>query len=150
MATSGAGQPPRILLGRVDHDDRNQCDRQLVDTTIERFGRIDCLINKAGWHPPHRPIDDFSVDDFRSLPDLNLVSYFAACKFALPHLRKAKGNISAARMARRRSCSGAWGPSRKRDGSASISPPRARSRRASITSSSGGAELGYGRKTRKD
>jgi NAD(P)-dependent dehydrogenase (short-subunit alcohol dehydrogenase family) len=24
---------------------------------------------------------------------LNLVSYFAACKFALPHLRKTKGNI---------------------------------------------------------
>jgi NAD(P)-dependent dehydrogenase (short-subunit alcohol dehydrogenase family) len=28
-----------------------------------------------------------------SLLELNLVSYFAACKFALPHLRKVKGNI---------------------------------------------------------
>lgn len=67
--------------------------RQLVDSTVARFGRIDCLINNAGWHPPHQPIDDFSVDDFRSLLDLNLVSYFAACKFALPHLRRTKGNI---------------------------------------------------------
>jgi NAD(P)-dependent dehydrogenase (short-subunit alcohol dehydrogenase family) len=33
------------------------------------------------------------VEDFRSLLDLNLVSIFAACKFALPHLRKTKGNI---------------------------------------------------------
>jgi NAD(P)-dependent dehydrogenase (short-subunit alcohol dehydrogenase family) len=67
--------------------------RGLIDATVAKFGRIDCLINNAGWHPPHRPIDDFSVEDFRSLLDLNLVSYFAACKFALPHLRKVKGNI---------------------------------------------------------
>jgi NAD(P)-dependent dehydrogenase (short-subunit alcohol dehydrogenase family) len=33
------------------------------------------------------------VEDFRTLLDLNLVSIFAACKFALPHLRKTKGNI---------------------------------------------------------
>ena len=67
--------------------------RKVIETTVERFGRIDCLINNAGWHPPHKTIDDFSVEDFRSLLDLNLVSIFAACKFALPHLRKVKGNI---------------------------------------------------------
>jgi NAD(P)-dependent dehydrogenase (short-subunit alcohol dehydrogenase family) len=67
--------------------------RRVVETTVERFGRLDCLINNAGWHPPHRKIDDFSIEDFRSLLDLNLVSIFAACKFALPHLRKVKGNI---------------------------------------------------------
>ena len=67
--------------------------RLLVEFTAERFGRIDCLINNAGWHPPHRTIDEFSVEDFRSLLDLNLVSIFAASKFALPHLRKVKGNI---------------------------------------------------------
>ncbi len=65
----------------------------VIDFTVAEFGRIDCLINNAGWHPPHRPIDDFSVEDFRSLLDLNLVSYFAACKLALPHLRTVKGNI---------------------------------------------------------
>jgi NAD(P)-dependent dehydrogenase (short-subunit alcohol dehydrogenase family) len=67
--------------------------QRLIDTTAEKFGRIDCLINNAGWHPPHHPIDDFSIDDFRSLLEHNLVSIFAACKAALVHLRKAKGNI---------------------------------------------------------
>jgi NAD(P)-dependent dehydrogenase (short-subunit alcohol dehydrogenase family) len=67
--------------------------KQLVDFTVEKHGRIDCLINNAGWHPPHKPIDDFSIEDFRALLDLNLVSIFAACKYALPHLRKVKGNI---------------------------------------------------------
>ncbi|HEX4951513.1 MAG TPA: SDR family NAD(P)-dependent oxidoreductase [Blastocatellia bacterium] len=65
----------------------------LIAQTVERFGRIDCLINNAGWHPPHKPIDDFSVQDFRDLLELNLVSIFAACKAALPHLRKTQGNI---------------------------------------------------------
>lgn len=77
-----------------------QCDvsntneiRKLIDTTIADRGRLDCLINNAGWHPPHHPIDDFSVQDFREMLNLNVVSIFAACKFALPHLRKTKGNI---------------------------------------------------------
>ena len=65
----------------------------LIDRTVEKFGSIDCLINNAGSHPPHKPIDDFSVEEFRSLLDLNLVSMFTACKLALPQLRKTKGNI---------------------------------------------------------
>ena len=67
--------------------------RALVEGTVRRLGRIDCLINNAGWHPPHKPIDDFAVEEFRELLDLNLVSIFAACKIALPHLRRTKGNI---------------------------------------------------------
>ena len=77
-----------------------QCDvsnvaevESLIAQTVERFGRLDCLINNAGWHPPHNPIDDFSVQDFRDLLELNLVSIFAACKAALPHLRQTHGNI---------------------------------------------------------
>jgi len=67
--------------------------QRLIEATIARYGRLDCLINNAGWHPPHRPIDDFSVQDFRDLLELNLISFFAACKFALPHLRRTQGNI---------------------------------------------------------
>jgi NAD(P)-dependent dehydrogenase (short-subunit alcohol dehydrogenase family) len=75
-------------------DVREEADvRRLVGTTVERFGRLDCLINNAGWHPPHKPIDDFSVEEFRSLLELNLVSAFTACKLALPHLRRARGNV---------------------------------------------------------
>jgi NAD(P)-dependent dehydrogenase (short-subunit alcohol dehydrogenase family) len=65
----------------------------LIQTAVSRHDRIDCLINNAGWHPPHKPIDGFSVEDFRDLIDLNLISVFTACKFALPYLRHTKGNI---------------------------------------------------------
>ncbi|HRC76858.1 MAG TPA: SDR family oxidoreductase [Kouleothrix sp.] len=77
-----------------------QCDvsrvadiEHLVAQTVAWYGQIDCLINNAGWHPPHRPIDDFSADEFRALLDLNLVSVFAAARAALPYLRKTHGNI---------------------------------------------------------
>ena len=32
----------------------------VVDETVKRFLRLDCLINNAGWHPPHKPIDDYT------------------------------------------------------------------------------------------
>lgn len=67
--------------------------RNLIESTVARYGGIDCLINNAGWHPPHKPIDDFSVQEFRDLLELNLVSIFTASKFALPYLRQTKGNI---------------------------------------------------------
>jgi NAD(P)-dependent dehydrogenase (short-subunit alcohol dehydrogenase family) len=67
--------------------------RNLIDNALARYGQLDCLINNAGWHPAHKPIDDFTVEEFRELLDLNLVSMFAACKFALPYLRRTRGNI---------------------------------------------------------
>eukprot|EP00927_Polykrikos_kofoidii_P063428 TRINITY_DN58239_c0_g1_i1.p1 TRINITY_DN58239_c0_g1~~TRINITY_DN58239_c0_g1_i1.p1 ORF type:complete len:289 (+),score=38.29 TRINITY_DN58239_c0_g1_i1:56-922(+) len=65
----------------------------LVDKVVTKFGRLDCLVNNAGKHPPHMPIDDFSVEDMQDLVQLNFVPVFALCKFALPHIRKVKGNI---------------------------------------------------------
>lgn len=67
--------------------------RGLIEKTVSLYGRMDCLLNNAGFHPDHRPIDGFSVAEFEELLRLNLVSYFAACKFALPHLRKTRGSI---------------------------------------------------------
>jgi NAD(P)-dependent dehydrogenase (short-subunit alcohol dehydrogenase family) len=79
-----------FLAGDVTKDDDR---RALVDLALRRYGRLDCLINNAGWHPPHKPIDDFTADDFRQLLELNLVSVFDLCRRALPHLRKTRGNI---------------------------------------------------------
>ena len=84
--------PGSALFIRCDVSKVEQVEG-LIESVAADFGRIDCLINNAGWHPPHLPIDEFSVQDFRELLDLNLVSMFAACKFALPHLRQVRGNI---------------------------------------------------------
>jgi L-fucose dehydrogenase len=67
--------------------------QSLIDTTVERFGQLDCIVNNAGWHPPAMGIDETSVDDFEQLLRLNLTSTFMGCKFAVPHLRKTQGSI---------------------------------------------------------
>ena len=51
------------------------------------------LVNCVGTHPPARPIDDFTSDDFRQLLEINLVSYFHMTKAALPLLRTWRGSI---------------------------------------------------------
>ena len=84
--------PGEAWFVRCDVSKTDAVER-LVDATVERYGRLDCLINNAGWHPPHRPIDGFSCQEFRELFELNVMSLFAACRRALPHLRRTKGNI---------------------------------------------------------
>src|SRR5882762_6334047 len=87
--TQGSGEAEFIYCDVT----RTEDIRNLIDTSIARSGRLDCLINNAEWHPPHKSIDDFSVQAFRDLLELNLVSIFTASKLALPYLRQTKGNI---------------------------------------------------------
>nr|XP_023968880.1 17-beta-hydroxysteroid dehydrogenase 14 isoform X1 [Chrysemys picta bellii] len=65
----------------------------LIAVTRQRYGRIDCLVNNAGRHPPEEQIDDVTSQHFRELLEVNLVGYFLTAKFALPYLRETRGNI---------------------------------------------------------
>nr|XP_006819605.1 PREDICTED: 17-beta-hydroxysteroid dehydrogenase 14-like [Saccoglossus kowalevskii] len=67
--------------------------KNVINKTVERYGQLDCLVNNAGWHPPEERIDDVSAESFKKLLNLNLINYFLFAKYALPHLRKTKGNI---------------------------------------------------------
>ena len=67
--------------------------QSVIDATLAEYGRLDCIVNNAGWHPPAMTIDETSVEDYEALLRLNLVSTFMGCKFATPHLRKTRGNI---------------------------------------------------------
>ena len=84
--------PGQAFFARCDVSKTAEVEA-LVDLAVARHGALDCLVNNAGWHPPHRPLDDFSCQDFRDLFELNVMSVFAACRRALPHLRKTRGNI---------------------------------------------------------
>lgn len=67
--------------------------KKLVDYTVNKFKRIDVLINCAGYFPKQLPIDEVSVEDFNKILATNLVSYYSLSRFALPYLRTSKGNI---------------------------------------------------------
>jgi NAD(P)-dependent dehydrogenase (short-subunit alcohol dehydrogenase family) len=58
---------------------------QLAALTMERFGRIDILVNTAGVIGPiETPAQDVSVDDFRFVLDVNVVGTFLPCKAVIP------------------------------------------------------------------
>jgi NAD(P)-dependent dehydrogenase (short-subunit alcohol dehydrogenase family) len=84
--------PGRAIFVACDVADCQQL-QSAIDRTAAEFGRIDCLINNAGWHPPATTIDDTRLEDLDTLIRMNFISTFAGCKFALPWLRKTKGTI---------------------------------------------------------
>ena len=90
VSAAGPGKAQFLPCDVTRHDELRAFIRRAVDTT----GRLDCLINNAGHHPPHRPIDEFSVDDFRAILELNLISLYVACQAALPWLRQSRGSIA--------------------------------------------------------
>ena len=57
----------------------------LGELALERFGRIDILVNTAGVIGPiETPAQDVSAADFRAVLEVNLVGTFLACKAVIP------------------------------------------------------------------
>jgi 3-oxoacyl-[acyl-carrier protein] reductase len=55
---------------------------------MDRFGRIDILVNAAGVTGPTVPIEDVSLADWRRTIDVNLTSTFLSCRAVVPEMRR--------------------------------------------------------------
>jgi L-fucose dehydrogenase len=62
-----------------------------VQKIVDKYGRIDAVINNVGVNDGAGL--DASYEEFMDSLKLNLVSYFLLTKYALPYLKKSKGNI---------------------------------------------------------
>ena len=72
----------------VAGDVRDSSDRRrLVDTTVERFGGVDILVNNSGG-PGRGHALDMGVDDVRDAVELLLVSAVDLTLLCVPHLRR--------------------------------------------------------------
>lgn len=60
--------------------------RDMVRVTAEHYGRLDVLVNNAG-RGMHLPVEQASLDDYRQLFDLNVVSVLNAMQAAIPVMR---------------------------------------------------------------
>jgi NAD(P)-dependent dehydrogenase (short-subunit alcohol dehydrogenase family) len=62
----------------------------LIESVVERFGRIDTLVNNAGVAFAGR-FDQMTLEDFRRVMDVNLWGAVYASKAVVPRMRKQRG-----------------------------------------------------------
>ncbi|UCD79197.1 MAG: SDR family oxidoreductase [Desulfobacterales bacterium] len=66
--------------------------QKMINRTISVFGRLDILVNNAGYHLS-KSVENISEEEWDFLINTNLRSTFLCSKYAIPHLRKTRGNI---------------------------------------------------------
>lgn len=69
-----------------------QACKELVETVVEKYGRLDVLMNNAGIFT-QAPVTDMPASDWHKLFSVNVDSLFYLTKYAMPHLIETKGNI---------------------------------------------------------
>jgi 3-hydroxybutyrate dehydrogenase len=63
--------------------------RRLMETAVEKFGRLDILVNNAGLQYVS-PVVDFPEERWDYLIGVILTGTFLGCKYALPHMIRQK------------------------------------------------------------
>lgn len=62
--------------------------KNLVNQTINHYGRIDILVNNAATNPVYGPIEDMTSELFDKLMQVNVKAAFTLSNLCLPHMKK--------------------------------------------------------------
>jgi NAD(P)-dependent dehydrogenase (short-subunit alcohol dehydrogenase family) len=68
--------------------------RDLVEQTIEEFGRLDILVNNAAFQQHQERPEDLTNDQWDRTFKTNIYAYFYMTKAALPHLREGSAIVN--------------------------------------------------------
>ncbi|ANI54654.1 MULTISPECIES: SDR family oxidoreductase [Pseudomonas] len=78
-----AGRQCLLLPGDIAQ--KAQC-QALVDQTVERFGRIDVLVNNAAFQMTHETFEEIPDDEWVMTFDVNITAIFRLCQAAIKHM----------------------------------------------------------------
>lgn len=77
-------------IGIACHIGKEDQRKNLVDKTIESFGRIDILVNNAAINPVFGPIEEVSPEIFDKIMDVNVKAPWSLSNLVLPHFQTNK------------------------------------------------------------
>jgi NAD(P)-dependent dehydrogenase (short-subunit alcohol dehydrogenase family) len=77
-------------IGIACHIGKEGQRKNLVDTTIEAFGRIDILVNNAAINPVFGPIEEVDPAIFDKIMEINVKAPWSLSNLVLPHLQANK------------------------------------------------------------
>ncbi len=78
------------LLISTDISQEANC-KHAVDQTLEKFKRIDILVNNAAVQYEQENLEDISAEQLEYTFKVNIFSYFHMARFVIPHLKE--GNV---------------------------------------------------------
>lgn len=89
-----ASQCKDAIAVQADVADDAQC-RRLVQAAMDKWGRVDALVNNAGTTKfvKHADLDGLSADDFLRIYRLNVVGPFQMTRACAPALKANKGAV---------------------------------------------------------
>ncbi|MCX7523109.1 glucose 1-dehydrogenase [Microbacterium sp. STN6] len=61
--------------------------REVIDTAVSEFGRVDVLVNNAAYQMTHETIEEISDEEWDYTFDVNIGAMFRLIKAALPHMQ---------------------------------------------------------------
>lgn len=90
LSSSGKGEELAVELGGIGITGTNQSNddlEYLVAQTMDRWGRIDALVNSAG-HGPRAPILELSDDDWHTGLDIYLLNVVRPTRIVTPIMQR--------------------------------------------------------------
>lgn len=77
-------------IGIACHIGEEDQRRNLVEKTVNQFGRVDILVNNAAINPVFGPIEDVDPAIFDKIMDVNVKAPWALSNLVLPYMRQNK------------------------------------------------------------